>query len=62
MSQAIELAPVGEWRRRASDLHAATEREVIRLERVARGSMARDTRRAEGALRRFLRRCLGVSL
>lgn len=57
--QTIELPPVVEWRRQEAQEHARTEREVIRLERVARGAMTVDTRRGEGALMRFMRRCLG---
>lgn len=59
MTDTIDLPPVVEWRRLEAQEHAYTERQVIRLERVARGAMTADTRRGEGALRRFVRRCLG---
>lgn len=35
--------------------HIAAERRAIKLEAIARGAMFADPRRAEGALRRFLR-------
>lgn len=58
----MDLPPVTEWRRRASDEHARVEREVIKLERVARGAMCADARRGEGAVARLLRLALGGAL
>lgn len=57
MSQ-VEAPPIQEW----IDDHARAERAAIYLGRVARGSMHRDTRSQEGALRRFVRRVTGWAL
>lgn len=57
--QAIDLPPVVEWRRLEAQEHAYTERQVIRLERVARGTMTADTRRGESSFRRLARWFLG---